>query len=116
MSAAGFEYRKVSARRSRKRHRSPVRRLPANSQTATAMCSLPAHDGTNATAYLWRGENYAALGYLDRAVQGYPRCLEIDPAYGANLRWPTCTSGTSTTRYAFSKWGLAMATSSTMCN
>lgn len=39
------------------------------------------HDGTNATAYLWRGENYLALGYLDRAVQDYQRCLEIDPAY-----------------------------------
>jgi adenylate cyclase len=40
-----------------------------------------AHDGTNATAYLWRGENSAALGFLDRAVQDYQRCLEIDPAY-----------------------------------
>jgi adenylate cyclase len=39
------------------------------------------HDGTDATAYLWRGENYAALGYFDRAIQDYQRCLEIDPAY-----------------------------------
>jgi tetratricopeptide (TPR) repeat protein len=39
------------------------------------------HDGTNATAYSWRGANYAALGYLDRAVQDYQRCLDIDPAY-----------------------------------
>ena len=39
------------------------------------------HDGTNATAYSWRGANYAALGYLDRAIQDYQRCLEIDPAY-----------------------------------
>jgi adenylate cyclase len=38
------------------------------------------HDGTNATAYLWRGENYASLGYFDRAIQDYQRCLEIDPA------------------------------------
>jgi len=38
-------------------------------------------DGTNATAYLWRGENTAALGFLDRAIQDYQRCLEIDPAY-----------------------------------
>lgn len=39
------------------------------------------HDGTNATAYAWRGMNYAALGYLERAVEDYQRCLEIDPAY-----------------------------------
>jgi len=39
------------------------------------------HDGTNATAYLWRGEQYATLGYLERAKQDYQRCLEIDPAY-----------------------------------
>jgi TolB-like protein/Tfp pilus assembly protein PilF len=38
------------------------------------------HDGTNATAYLWRGENNASLGYFDRAIQDYQRCLEIDPA------------------------------------
>jgi TolB-like protein/tetratricopeptide (TPR) repeat protein len=38
-------------------------------------------DGTNATAYSWRGANYAALGYLDRAVQDYQRCLDIDPEY-----------------------------------
>jgi len=38
-------------------------------------------DATNATAYGWRGENYAALGYLDRAVQDYQRCLDADPAY-----------------------------------
>jgi len=39
------------------------------------------HDGTNATAYSWRGSAYAALGYLDRAIQDYQRCLDIDPAY-----------------------------------
>jgi adenylate cyclase len=38
-------------------------------------------DATNATAYLWRGANYAALGYLNRAMQDYQRCLDIDPAY-----------------------------------
>ena len=38
-------------------------------------------DGTNATAYSWRAANYAALGYLDRAIQDYQRCLDIDPAY-----------------------------------
>ncbi|HMA00510.1 MAG TPA: tetratricopeptide repeat protein, partial [Steroidobacteraceae bacterium] len=44
------------------------------------------HDGTNATAYSWRGANYAALGYLDRAIQDYQRCLDIDPAYEL-CRW-----------------------------
>src|SRR5258708_2237434 len=39
------------------------------------------HDGTNATAYGWRGQNYAALGYLDLAIQDYQRCLDIDPEY-----------------------------------
>jgi TolB-like protein/Tfp pilus assembly protein PilF len=39
------------------------------------------HDATNATAYSWRGANYSALGYLDRAIQDYQRCLDIDPAY-----------------------------------
>lgn len=38
-------------------------------------------DGMNATAYSWRGANDAALGYLDRAMQDYQRCLEIDPEY-----------------------------------
>jgi adenylate cyclase len=39
------------------------------------------HDATNATAYSFLGSSEAALGYLDRAVQNYQRCLEIDPGY-----------------------------------
>ena len=39
------------------------------------------HDETNATAHLWRGENYLALGNFDRAIEDFQRCLEIDPAY-----------------------------------
>jgi Tetratricopeptide repeat len=39
------------------------------------------HDGNNATAYLWRAENYMALGYQDRAIQDYQRSLDIDPAH-----------------------------------
>jgi TolB-like protein/tetratricopeptide (TPR) repeat protein len=39
------------------------------------------HDGTNATAFLWRGANHGALGYSDLAIQDYQRCLDIDPAY-----------------------------------
>jgi adenylate cyclase len=44
------------------------------------------NDQTNATAYLWRAENYAAVGYFDRAIQDYQRCLEIDPAYELGRR------------------------------
>jgi adenylate cyclase len=39
------------------------------------------NDGSNATAYVWRGINLGALGYLERAGQDYQRCLESDPAY-----------------------------------
>jgi adenylate cyclase len=39
------------------------------------------HDANNATAYLFRGQIYMALGYFDRAIQDYQRTLEIDPAY-----------------------------------
>lgn len=38
-------------------------------------------DPQNATAYLWRGGDNQALGYLERAGQDYRRCLELDPAY-----------------------------------
>ena len=39
------------------------------------------HDGTNASAYLFRGEIYMALGYMDHAIQDYQRTLDIDPAH-----------------------------------
>ena len=39
------------------------------------------NDAINGTAYLWRAENYAALGYFDLAVRDYQRSLEIDPAH-----------------------------------
>ena len=39
------------------------------------------HDGANATAYLFRGEIYMALGYFDRAIRDYQRTLDIDPAH-----------------------------------
>jgi adenylate cyclase len=39
------------------------------------------NDQTNATAYLWRAEDLATLGYFDRAISDYQRCLDIDPAY-----------------------------------
>jgi tetratricopeptide (TPR) repeat protein len=34
-----------------------------------------AHDGHNATAYLWRGNSFFFLGYFDRALADYRRCL-----------------------------------------
>jgi adenylate cyclase len=39
------------------------------------------HDATDATAYAFRAQNYAALGYFDRAIADYQRCEEVDPAY-----------------------------------
>ena len=41
------------------------------------------HDATDATAYAYRGETYAALGYFDLALSDYQRCQDVDPAYGA---------------------------------
>lgn len=38
-------------------------------------------DAQNATAFFWRGGDYAILGLLDRANEDYQRCLDIDPAY-----------------------------------
>ena len=40
------------------------------------------HDATDATAYAYRGETYAALGYFDRALSDYQRCQDVDPGYG----------------------------------
>ena len=38
-------------------------------------------DGTDATAYAWRAQNYTALGYFDRSIRDNEQCLSIDPAY-----------------------------------
>lgn len=46
-----------------------------------------ARDPNDATAHLWRGLAFIALGYFDRAVQDMTRCLELDPAYGGCWRW-----------------------------
>jgi adenylate cyclase len=50
-------------------------------ESAQSFSQAIEHDGTNATAYSFLGSNDASLGYLDRAIQDYERCLEIDPAY-----------------------------------
>jgi tetratricopeptide (TPR) repeat protein len=39
------------------------------------------NDPLNATAWFWRGNNYAKLGFADRAIQNVSRCIELDPAY-----------------------------------
>jgi tetratricopeptide (TPR) repeat protein len=41
-----------------------------------------AHDPNDATAHLWRGLAFLALGYFDRALQDMTRCSKLDPAYG----------------------------------
>src|SRR5262249_52865135 len=38
-------------------------------------------DGSDATALTWRAQNFAALGYLDRAIADNEQCLRVDPAY-----------------------------------
>jgi Tfp pilus assembly protein PilF len=40
------------------------------------------NDPANATAHLWRGIFYSALGEFDAAEADFKKCLEIDPQYG----------------------------------
>jgi len=44
-------------------------------------------DARNATAFLWRGIYWVALGFMERALADFNQCLEIDPAYGNCQRW-----------------------------
>jgi len=46
-----------------------------------------AADAKNSTAFLWRGIHWTNLGFFDRAVADYDRCLAIDPAYPNCSRW-----------------------------
>ncbi len=46
-----------------------------------------AADPRNATALLWRGISWLALGFVDRGMADFDHCLEIDPAYANCLRW-----------------------------
>ena len=50
-------------------------------ESAQSFSQAIEHDDTNATAYSFLGSIDASLGYLDRAIQDYQRCLDIDPAY-----------------------------------
>jgi len=38
-------------------------------------------DNKNTTAWLWRGLNFKHLGFLDKAISDFERCLAIDPMY-----------------------------------
>jgi TolB-like protein len=44
-------------------------------------------DARNATAILLRGIQHLSLGFFDRGLADFDRCLAIDPAYGNCLRW-----------------------------
>ncbi|MCK7592722.1 tetratricopeptide repeat protein [Pseudomarimonas salicorniae] len=44
-------------------------------------------DPRNASAILWRGILWIDLGFFDRALADFDRCLAIDPAYANCLRW-----------------------------
>jgi len=43
-------------------------------------------DPNNTTALLWRGDTWALLGYRDKALANWEKCVEIDPAY-LNCQW-----------------------------
>jgi len=38
-------------------------------------------DPKNATAWLWRGITFKDMGYFDKAIADFERCLDIDPEY-----------------------------------
>jgi len=62
-------------------YRVPVQGVLAWEESAKEFSRAIENDKTNAIAYAWRGMDYATLGYFDRAIQDYQRCLDIDPAY-----------------------------------
>jgi TolB-like protein len=46
-----------------------------------------AADTHNATAFLWRGQNWVIMGFFDRAIADFDRCLALDPKYQNCTRW-----------------------------
>jgi TolB-like protein len=46
-----------------------------------------AADAHNGTAFLWRGQNWVIMGFLDRAIADFERCLALDPQYLNCARW-----------------------------
>ena len=45
-----------------------------------------AADARNSTAFLWRGINWIYLGFFERAIADFDRCLELEPNYPNALR------------------------------
>ncbi len=43
-------------------------------------------DARNSTAFLWRGINWIYLGFFERAIADFDRCLELEPNYPNALR------------------------------
>jgi TolB-like protein len=46
-----------------------------------------AADAHNSTAFLWRGIAWISIGFHDRAVADFDRCLVLDPGYQNCKRW-----------------------------
>jgi TolB-like protein len=46
-----------------------------------------AADTHNGTAFLWRGQNWVIMGFFDRAIADFDRCLALDPQYQNCKRW-----------------------------
>ncbi len=46
-----------------------------------------AADIHNGTAFLWRGQNWVIMGFFDRAIADFDRCLVVDPQYQNCMRW-----------------------------
>ena len=44
-------------------------------------------DPNEVNALQWRGESWVAVGFFDRAVADYTRCIEIDPAFLQCRMW-----------------------------
>lgn len=45
-----------------------------------------AADAHNSTAFLWRGIGWIHLGFFERAIADFDRCLELEPVYPNALR------------------------------
>ncbi len=46
-----------------------------------------AADAHNSTAFLWRGIAWVDLGFFERAIADFERCLVLDPKYQNCTRW-----------------------------
>ncbi len=46
-----------------------------------------AADARNGTAFLWRGIHWTNLGFFERAIADFDRCLAVEPGYPNCVRW-----------------------------